>query len=68
MKNLSSMILQTEAFFLLVFFCCVFNLLFVQFNIQRLAFEESHGVENLEEAKSALWKVIEKGKLHNLQK
>ncbi|KFK35842.1 hypothetical protein AALP_AA4G044100 [Arabis alpina] len=39
-----------------------------QFNIQRLAFEESHGVENLEEAKSALWKVIEKGKLHNFQK
>ncbi|CAH2036408.1 unnamed protein product, partial [Thlaspi arvense] len=39
-----------------------------QFNIQRLAFEESLGVETLEEAKSALWKVIEKGKLHNLQK
>lgn len=40
----------------------------MQFKIQRLAFEESHGVETLEEAKSALWKVIEKGKLHNLQK
>ncbi|XP_010500733.1 PREDICTED: uncharacterized protein LOC104778065 [Camelina sativa] len=39
-----------------------------QFNIQRLAFEVSVGVETLEEAKSALWKVIEKGKLHNLQK
>ncbi|ESQ30320.1 hypothetical protein EUTSA_v10011555mg [Eutrema salsugineum] len=39
-----------------------------QFNIQRLAFEEILGVETLEEAKSALWKVIEKGKLHNLQK
>ncbi|CAA7044394.1 unnamed protein product [Microthlaspi erraticum] len=39
-----------------------------QFNIQRLAFEEVLGVETLEEAKSALWKVIEKGKLHNFQK
>uniref|UniRef100_A0A1J3CIH6 CREG-like beta-barrel domain-containing protein n=1 Tax=Noccaea caerulescens TaxID=107243 RepID=A0A1J3CIH6_NOCCA len=39
-----------------------------QFNIQRLAFEEILGVETLEEAKSALWKVIEKGKLHNFQK
>ncbi|CAE5968022.1 unnamed protein product [Arabidopsis arenosa] len=38
-----------------------------QFNIQRLAFEEGHGVETLEEAKSALWKVMEKVKL-NLQK
>jgi hypothetical protein len=38
-----------------------------QFNIQRLAFEEGHGVETLEEAKSALWKVLEKVKL-NLQK
>lgn len=47
---------------------CVSNLLFVQFNIQRLAFEESNGVETLEEAKSALWKVIEKGKLLNFQK
>ncbi|CAN8303079.1 unnamed protein product [Cochlearia groenlandica] len=37
-----------------------------QFNIQRLAFEENHGVETLEEAKSALWKVMEKGKLQNL--
>ncbi|WZY93330.1 hypothetical protein YC2023_065659 [Brassica napus] len=37
-----------------------------KFNIQRLAFEESLGVETLEEAKSALRKVIEKGKTHNL--
>ncbi|KAH0849901.1 hypothetical protein HID58_095982 [Brassica napus] len=37
-----------------------------KFNIQRLAFEESLGVETLEEAKSALQKVIEKGKAHNL--
>ncbi|KAG2243116.1 hypothetical protein Bca52824_095049 [Brassica carinata] len=34
-----------------------------QFNIQRLAFEEGHGVETLEEAKAALWKVMEKVKL-----
>uniref|UniRef100_A0A1J3HMM7 CREG-like beta-barrel domain-containing protein n=1 Tax=Noccaea caerulescens TaxID=107243 RepID=A0A1J3HMM7_NOCCA len=39
-----------------------------QFNIQRLAFEEGHGVETLEEAKSALWKVIEKVKLNYFQK
>ncbi|KAJ4867216.1 Pyridoxamine 5'-phosphate oxidase family protein [Raphanus sativus] len=39
-----------------------------QFNIQRLAFEEGHGVETLEEAKAALWKVIEKVKLNYLPK
>ncbi|KAF2612770.1 hypothetical protein F2Q70_00010238 [Brassica cretica] len=38
------------------------------FNIQRLAFEEGHGVETLEEAKAALWKVIEKVKLYYLPK
>ncbi|KAK5840129.1 Protein CREG2 [Gossypium arboreum] len=32
-----------------------------QFNVQRLSFEEGHGVETLEEAKVALWKVIKKG-------
>ena len=46
---------------------CVYQFVtLVQFNIQRLAFEESLGVETLEEAKSALRKVIEKGKTHNL--
>ncbi|GAV56646.1 Pyrid_oxidase_2 domain-containing protein, partial [Cephalotus follicularis] len=39
-----------------------------QFNIQRISFEEGHGVETLEEAKAALWKLIEKGQVHNLQK
>ncbi|XP_010519270.1 PREDICTED: uncharacterized protein LOC104798773 isoform X2 [Tarenaya hassleriana] len=39
-----------------------------QFNIQRLPFDEGCGVETVEEAKSALWKVIKKGKVHNLQK
>ncbi|KAG2306435.1 hypothetical protein Bca4012_084548 [Brassica carinata] len=39
-----------------------------QFNIQRLPFEEGHGVETLEEAKAALWKVIEKVKLNYFQK
>ncbi|KAF8046312.1 hypothetical protein N665_3854s0005 [Sinapis alba] len=39
-----------------------------QFNIQRLAFEEGHGVETLDEAKAALWKVIEKVKLNYLPK
>ncbi|KAK1576512.1 hypothetical protein Q3G72_014574 [Acer saccharum] len=32
-----------------------------QFNIQRLSFEAEHGVETLEEAKAALWKVTKKG-------
>ncbi|PWA51830.1 FMN-binding split barrel [Artemisia annua] len=32
-----------------------------QFNIQRLAFEEGHGVETLEEAKVALWNLIHRG-------
>ncbi|KAI3773246.1 hypothetical protein L1987_47771 [Smallanthus sonchifolius] len=32
-----------------------------QFNIQRLAFEEGHGVETLEEAKTALWNLICRG-------
>ncbi|KAK9056528.1 hypothetical protein SSX86_023890 [Deinandra increscens subsp. villosa] len=31
-----------------------------QFNIQRLAFEEGHGVETLEEAKTALWNLIDR--------
>ncbi|EEF43557.1 uncharacterized protein LOC8286236 [Ricinus communis] len=39
-----------------------------QFNVQRLSFEEGHAVETLEEAKSALWKLIKKGQVHNLQK
>ncbi|KAK1436957.1 hypothetical protein QVD17_02741 [Tagetes erecta] len=32
-----------------------------QFNIQRLAFDEGHGVETLEEAKTALWNLIDRG-------
>ncbi|KAJ4718784.1 Pyridoxamine 5'-phosphate oxidase-related, FMN-binding [Melia azedarach] len=39
-----------------------------QFNIQRVSFEEGQTVETLEEAKAALWKLIKKGKVHNLQK
>lgn len=38
-----------------------------QFNIQRVTFEDGHTVETLEEAKTALGKVIKKGKVHNLQ-
>ncbi|KAK3219119.1 hypothetical protein Dsin_013089 [Dipteronia sinensis] len=37
-----------------------------QFNIQRLSFDDKLGVETLEEAKAALWKVINKGQVHNL--
>ncbi|KAJ9559601.1 hypothetical protein OSB04_004761 [Centaurea solstitialis] len=33
-----------------------------QFNIQRLAFEEGHGVETVEEAKTALWNLIHRGR------
>lgn len=39
-----------------------------QFNIQRLSFEEGHAVETLEEAKAALWKLLERGRVYNLQK
>ncbi|CAH9130120.1 unnamed protein product [Cuscuta epithymum] len=39
-----------------------------QFNIQRMSFEEGHLVETLEEAKAALRKIINKGKVHNLHK
>ncbi|CAN1298729.1 hypothetical protein LINPERPRIM_LOCUS23931, partial [Linum perenne] len=39
-----------------------------QFNVQRLSFEEGLTVENLEEAKLAVRKVLNKGKVHNLQK
>ncbi|KAL9671039.1 hypothetical protein QQ045_008602 [Rhodiola kirilowii] len=38
-----------------------------QFNIQRLSFEYGCGVETLEEAKDALWKLINKGQV-NMQK
>ncbi|KAL4560097.1 hypothetical protein LXL04_032245 [Taraxacum kok-saghyz] len=37
-----------------------------QFNIQRLAFEEGHGVETLEEAKTALWNLIRRCGGHKL--
>lgn len=32
-----------------------------QFNIQRISFEQGHVVETLEEAKAALWKLIDRG-------
>lgn len=38
-----------------------------QFNIQRVTFEDGHTVETLEEAKTALRKVVKKGKVHNMQ-
>nr|CAN68358.1 hypothetical protein VITISV_029195 [Vitis vinifera] len=34
-----------------------------QFNIQRIPFEEGHAVETLEEAKAALWKLINQGRM-----
>ncbi|CAI9114564.1 OLC1v1015317C4 [Oldenlandia corymbosa var. corymbosa] len=39
-----------------------------QFNIQRISFEGGQSVETLEEAKEALWKLIKKGCVYNLQK
>ncbi|GFP79230.1 hypothetical protein PHJA_000066500 [Phtheirospermum japonicum] len=39
-----------------------------QFNVQRISFEEGHGVETVDEAKKALWKLIHKGRLPNVQK
>ncbi|KAL6312506.1 hypothetical protein AAG906_001831 [Vitis piasezkii] len=38
------------------------------FNIQRIPFEEGHAVETLEEAKAALWKLINQGRVYNMQK
>ncbi|KAK2965487.1 hypothetical protein RJ640_008281 [Escallonia rubra] len=38
------------------------------FNIQRLSFDAGYAVETLEEAKSALWKLINRGRVCNLQK
>uniref|UniRef100_A0A7N0U0K3 CREG-like beta-barrel domain-containing protein n=1 Tax=Kalanchoe fedtschenkoi TaxID=63787 RepID=A0A7N0U0K3_KALFE len=38
-----------------------------QFNIQRLSFDQGHAVETLEEAKEALWNLINKGQV-NMQK
>ncbi|KAL6585283.1 hypothetical protein OROMI_004572 [Orobanche minor] len=37
-----------------------------QFNAQRISFEEGHGVETLEEAKKALWELIDRGRVPNL--
>ncbi|XP_024018470.1 uncharacterized protein LOC21393761 [Morus notabilis] len=39
-----------------------------QFNIQRISFDDGHAVETLEEAKDALWMLINKGRVYNLQK
>ncbi|KAG8380262.1 hypothetical protein BUALT_Bualt07G0174900 [Buddleja alternifolia] len=39
-----------------------------QFNVQRISFEEGHSVETLEEAKAALWELINRGRVHNLHK
>ncbi|KAL2932759.1 Zinc finger and BTB domain-containing protein 9 [Bienertia sinuspersici] len=39
-----------------------------QFNIQRVSFENGRVVETLEEAKSALQQLINKGQVHNVQK
>ncbi|GAB2247751.1 hypothetical protein Droror1_Dr00007633 [Drosera rotundifolia] len=37
-----------------------------QFNIQRISFDDGHAIETLEHAKAALWKVINKGSVHDL--
>ncbi|KAL0414956.1 UNVERIFIED_CONTAM: hypothetical protein Slati_3327500 [Sesamum latifolium] len=39
-----------------------------QFNVQRISFEEGLSVETVEEAKKALWKLLDRGRVHNLQK
>ncbi|CAH9138905.1 unnamed protein product [Cuscuta epithymum] len=39
-----------------------------QFNIQRMSFQAEHSIETLDEAKEALWKLIDTGKLYHLQK
>jgi len=40
----------------------------LQFNVQRISFEEGQAVETLEEAKAALQRLINKGRLNNLPK
>lgn len=37
-----------------------------QFNIQRLSFEEGHAVETLEQAKAALWNLLNQGRIYNV--
>ncbi|KAG9154492.1 hypothetical protein Leryth_024650 [Lithospermum erythrorhizon] len=39
-----------------------------QFNVQRISFEDGHSIETLEEAKAALRKMIDGGRVHNFQK
>ncbi|XP_047958319.1 uncharacterized protein LOC125203861 isoform X2 [Salvia hispanica] len=39
-----------------------------QFNVQRISFEGGQSVETLEEAKTALWRLMNGGRMHNLQK
>ncbi|XP_057769752.1 uncharacterized protein LOC130989697 [Salvia miltiorrhiza] len=39
-----------------------------QFNVQRISFEDGQSVETLEEAKKALWRLMNGGQMHNLQK
>ncbi|XP_047967193.1 uncharacterized protein LOC125211440 isoform X2 [Salvia hispanica] len=39
-----------------------------QFNVQRISFEDGQGVETLEEAKRALWRLMNGGRMQNLQK
>ncbi|KAL4589334.1 hypothetical protein LXL04_002240 [Taraxacum kok-saghyz] len=39
-----------------------------QFNIQRLVFEEWHGIKTVEEAKEALWKLIKRGGVYTVHK
>ncbi|KAK4267707.1 hypothetical protein QN277_024452 [Acacia crassicarpa] len=37
-----------------------------QFNVQRIPFDEGQCVETLEEAKAALWKLVQRGRVYNL--
>ncbi|KAL8136948.1 hypothetical protein V2J09_002949 [Rumex salicifolius] len=39
-----------------------------QFNVQRISFEEGHSIETLDQAKAALKKLIDKGKVHGVHK
>ncbi|KAG6428765.1 hypothetical protein SASPL_106802 [Salvia splendens] len=39
-----------------------------QFNVQRISFEGGQSVETLEEAKTALWRLMNGVRMHNLQK
>lgn len=46
----------------------IFVFVWLQFNIQRLVFEEWQGIKTVVEAKAALWKLIKRGGVYTVHK